>query len=98
MATAKMTFSLDEETTARLERTAERLHKPKSQVVREAIYDFSERVGRLSEKERLEMLRTFDEVMPRIPGRPLGEVKRELEAIRRARKGGGRRSTASTDR
>lgn len=92
MATVKMTFTLDEDTATRLQRTSERLRWPKSHVVREAIHDFSERVGRLSERERLRLLETFDTVVPRIPGRPLAEVEEELAVIRRARRSGGRRS------
>lgn len=92
MATTKVTLTLDQETVARLRRAAERLQKPKSQVVREAIHDYSERIGRLSEQERLRLLQAFDELIPRIPGRPVKEVERELGDIRRARRRGGRRS------
>ena len=92
MAVVKMTFSLDEETAAHLCRAAERLQQPKSQVVRTAIYDFSQRIGRLTEKERIETLRTFDRVVPSIPSRPLAAVEKELAAIRQARTAGGRRS------
>lgn len=45
----KMTFSLDEATADRLQRTSEALRKPKSEIVREAIQDYAERVGKLSE-------------------------------------------------
>lgn len=92
MASVKVTFTLDEATIAALRDASERLAKPKSAVVREAIHDFHERIGRLSERERLRMLRVFDEVVPRIPLRPVGEVEEELKAVRQARRGGGRRS------
>ena len=98
MARPKVTFTLDEATVSRLQRTAERLSKPKSQIVREAIHDYSERVGQLSERERLRMLEVFDKVVPAIPERPLDEVERELTAIRRARRTGGRRSSTGSDR
>ena len=52
MATVKMTFSLDEQTASRLNRTAEQLSIPKSQVVREAIADYSAQADRLSPTER----------------------------------------------
>ena len=90
MATTKVTFTLDDETVARLRRTAADLARPQSQVVREAIRDFSERAGRLSEAERLRMLRTFDETVPQIPERPLGEVEAEIRALRAERRTGGR--------
>ncbi|MFQ5742415.1 MAG: ribbon-helix-helix protein, CopG family [Acidobacteriota bacterium] len=98
MATTKVTFTLDEATIARLRQAAERLGKPKSQVVREAIQDYATRIGRLSEGERLRLLRVFDEVVPRIPSRPLARVEEELEAIRRSRRGGGRRSAETSRR
>ena len=91
MAT-KVTFTLDEETVARLSVTAERLARPKSQIVREAIRDYSDRTGRLSERERRRLLETFDRLVPAIPARPLKDVERELAELRRARRSGGRRS------
>lgn len=93
MATIKVTFTLDRATVSRLEQAAARLALPKSQVVREAILEYYERVGRLSERERLSLLRTFDEVVPRIPSRDVREVERELRAVRQARRAGGRRSS-----
>jgi hypothetical protein len=90
MASTKMTFSLDQRTVARLNEAAERLQKPKSQVVREAIEDYAERVGRLSETERRQLLKIFDEVVPAIGPRPLAEVEEEIAEVRRARRGGGR--------
>ncbi len=85
-----MTFTLDRETVGCLRQASERLAKPQSAVVREAIHDFSDRVGRLSERERLRLLRVFDEVVPRIPSRPAAQVRREIEDVRRARRAGGR--------
>jgi len=76
----------------RLAEAAVRLAMPKSQVVREAILEYYDRIGRLSERERLSLLRTFDEVLPRIPARDAGEVDRELKALRQARRSGCRRS------
>lgn len=94
MATVKVTFTLDEATIARLRQAAERLAKSKSEVVREAIHDFSERIGRLSERERLRLLRVLDEIAARGPSRPLAEVEGELKQIRAARRRGGRRSAS----
>jgi metal-responsive CopG/Arc/MetJ family transcriptional regulator len=88
----KMTFTLDEATAARLNQTAERLAKPKSEIIREAIRDFAERVGRLSERERRRMLQAFDEYVPRIPSRPASSVEKELREVRKARRSGGRKS------
>lgn len=91
-----MTFTLDEPTTARIDRTALRLGMSKSKVVREAIREYAERVGRLSEAERLRMLEVFDEVVRQIPERPVEIVEREIAALRRARRGGGRRSKSDS--
>lgn len=88
----KMTFSLDEDTAERLRRAAETRHKSMSQVLREAIGEYSERLGKLSETERRRMLGSFDELVPKIPERPLAEVDEEIEAVRQARQAGGRRS------
>src|SRR5262249_37578338 len=90
MGMTKVTLTLDQATVTRLQQAASSLALPKSQVVREAIAEFSERIGRLSEQERLILLRTFDDVVPRIPGRDVSQVDQELKAIRRARRSGGR--------
>jgi len=87
----KMTFTLDDETVARLRQSAERLAKPQSAIVREAIVDYADRVGRLSERERVRFLEVFDELVPKIPRRPAAEVDAELREIRAARRNGGRR-------
>ena len=98
MASVKMTFSLDEVTAHRLNQTAERLEMAKSAVVREAILEYADRTGRLSEKERRRLLRAFDDLVPKIPDRPTGEVEAELAEIRRARRAGGRTAPERTDR
>jgi hypothetical protein len=69
------------------------LKKPKSQIVREAIADFHERAGKLSEVERQRMLRVVRELVPSIPKRPLQEVEDEIAAVRTARRSGGRGGT-----
>ena len=86
-----MTFSLDERTAARIAQAAERLGLPKSGVVREAVREYAERVGRLGEGERLRLLALFDELVPRIPRRAAKAVNAEVAAVRAARRQGGRR-------
>ena len=88
----RATFTLDDETAAVLRRTAARLGKAKSEIVREAVQEYGARVGRLSEAERLRLLAVFDEVVPRIPERSLAEVEAELASLRDARRRGGRRA------
>lgn len=89
----KVTFSIDERTASRLNEAAERLAIPKSQVVPEAIQEYAERVGRLSEAEELRLLTIFDEMLPGIPERHVVEVENEIDEIRRARRSGGRSRT-----
>jgi metal-responsive CopG/Arc/MetJ family transcriptional regulator len=90
MATVKVTFTLDESTVAKLNQTAERLSKPKSEVVREAIQDFHARSDRLSEAERQRMVGVMKRILARAPDRTQADVDRELREIRRARRSGGR--------
>jgi len=92
MAAAKVKFALDEATVRRIETASKRLALSKSQVVREAVQDYYERLGQMSEQERKRMLRIFDEVIPQIPARPLNELRRELKAIRLARRSPGRKT------
>jgi len=96
--TIKMTFTLDERTAERIDRTAQRLGVSKSGVVREAVREYAARAGSLSEGERLRLLDVFDAVVPRIPLRPADAVDREIAAVRRARREGGRRTQARRSR
>jgi predicted transcriptional regulator len=88
----KVTFTLDPEAVRELDRAAERLAIPKSQVVREALRVYGEQLGRLSEAERAAKLEAFDRLTPQIPKRTRHEVEAELDRVRSARRGGGRRS------
>ena len=89
----KVTFSLDDDTVRRLRTAAERLRKPQSQVVREAVTEYADRIGRLSDGERLALLRTFDRLVPALPSRPTGAVDAEIRRLRADRRRGGRRSS-----
>ena len=86
----KMTFTLDDDAVRELDRAAERLDMPKSQVVREALRAYGEQLGRLTDEERAAMLETFDRVVPAIGDRPRTEVEAELSEVRAARRDGGR--------
>jgi len=87
----KVTFTLDDRTVSRLRHAAARLNKPQSQVVRDAINDHADRVGRLTEAERVRMLAAFDAMTGRRHTRAAADVDRELAALRSARRQGGRR-------
>ena len=91
MATTKVTFTFDQATIRRLDDAAARLAKPKSEIVREAIQDYHQRIGRLSESEKQRMLKALEEFMAKVPKRDQRETEAELKEIRRARRQGGRR-------
>ncbi len=90
----KLTFSVDEATVQTLKKTAERLRKSQSMVVREAVAEYAARAGRLTEHERRQMLKAVDQMIRLPPTRPQAEVARELRAVRHARRLGGRRHPA----
>jgi predicted transcriptional regulator len=87
----KMTFTLDDRTVSRLRQAAARENKPQSQVIREAVNDYADRVGRLSETERVRTLAALDAIVRKKATRSPADVDRELQSIRTARQGGGRR-------
>lgn len=86
----KVTFTLDEGTVTKLNRTAERLSKPKSEVVREAVAEYYDKAGRLSEAERTRMLGALRKFMAEPPTRPQKQAVAELRDLRRARRFRGR--------
>jgi predicted transcriptional regulator len=90
----KMTFTIDEDTAETLRRIAERVHRPQSQVLREAIRHYEPHAGQLSPEERQKRTKLFDQVIARIPERPAGEVDAELGEIRRSRRRGWQRKAA----
>jgi hypothetical protein len=93
MMTTKVSFTLDQVAMEKLQDAATRLALPKSEIVRKAILEFHDRLGRLTETERFVMLRAFDELVPKIPSRGAAAVNRELAAVRQARRSGGRRTS-----
>jgi metal-responsive CopG/Arc/MetJ family transcriptional regulator len=93
----KVSFTFDETTVDQLRRTAAKVRKPQSRVVREAIAEYAARADRLSEGERQRMLAVLDRAMRRRPSRPAAEVDAELREIRAARRRwGARRGAAKT--
>jgi predicted transcriptional regulator len=82
----KVTFTLDDETVARLRRMAARLSKPQSLVVREAIREYDERSGKLTDEERRRLLDAFDRLVPAIRGRTARDVEAEIRGVRAARR------------
>lgn len=82
---------MDEATIAEIKRTAERLRKPQSHVIREAVADYAARTDRLSERERRHLLGVLEGLRAPRPARSAADVDDELAALRRARRAGGRR-------
>ncbi len=91
----KVTYSLTETTVRQIRLTAARLGKAQSHVVREAVADYAARADRLSERERLRLLDVLEGLRRAKPTRPAKEVDAEIESIRAARRGGGRRRRVS---
>ena len=82
----RVTYSLDEATVGRIRRTAERLGKPQSHVVRDAVADYDARTDRLSEVERLRMLEVLDRLRDEPVTRSRESVEAELHDIRTSRR------------
>ena len=82
----KVTYSLDDTTVRRIRRAAERLRKPQSQVVREAVAEYDARADRLSEAERLRMLEVLDRLSKEPVTRSQESVDAELREIRASRR------------
>jgi metal-responsive CopG/Arc/MetJ family transcriptional regulator len=90
----KVTFTLDDATVEELRRTAARLKKPQSQVVREAVAEYSARTDKLTERERSRMLAILERLKRTKPTRTQAEADTEIAEIRAVRKLGGRRHPA----
>ena len=88
----KVTFSLDQETVEQIRRTASRLGKAQSHIVRDAVAEYSARADRLSERERLHLLGVLEDIGRLAPTRSARAVDEEMRAVRSARREGGRRS------
>jgi hypothetical protein len=90
MAT-RVTFTLDDAAIACLQDASTQLSRPKSEIVREAIHEFYDRIGRLSKRGRLAMLNAFDTLAPAIPPRSQQETDAEITVIRSSRRAGDRK-------
>ena len=93
----KVTYSLDDATVRRIRRAAERLGRPQSQVVREAVTEYAARTDRLSEAERLRMLEVLDQLRSEPSARSRESVDAELREVRRSRRESSLRRSAHDD-
>jgi metal-responsive CopG/Arc/MetJ family transcriptional regulator len=92
----KMTFTFDEATVDQLRRTAARVGKPQSRVVREAISAYAAKADKLTDDERRRMLAVLDRAMRRPPSRAVADVEAELREIRATRRRWGARPPAKS--
>jgi Arc/MetJ-type ribon-helix-helix transcriptional regulator len=88
----RVTFSLSEDTVSEIRRTAARLRKPQSHVVRDAVAEYAAKSNRLSDAERHQALATIERLRATRPTRSAAETDDELSMVRAARRAGGRRS------
>ena len=93
-AMMKVTFTLDDQTIERLRRTASRLAKPQSYVVREAVREYEARSTKLSDEERARMLAIVDRMVQEPHTRTAAEVDAELREIRASRRRWARRRSS----
>ncbi|MGE0816753.1 MAG: ribbon-helix-helix protein, CopG family [Vicinamibacterales bacterium] len=82
----KVTFTLDDATVATLKRTAARVRRPQSWVVREAVAEYGAKASQLTPDEQKRML----DVLTWAKGLPVAgtqrDVDRENAEIRRSRR------------
>ena len=88
----KVTYSLDDVTVRRIRLTADRLGKPLSLVVREAVADYAARTDRLSESERLRLLTVINRLRAHSERRALDAERQGLRGCTRSRDDVGRRN------
>ena len=86
----QVTFTLDDATVLALRRSAERLGRPQSAIVREAIADYAERIGRLSTHEQTHMLQVIDTFMSQPVLASVTAVDAELHELRQSRRAAAR--------
>jgi hypothetical protein len=89
----KVTYTLDDETVAAIRRTADRLGRAQSQVVREAVAEYAARTDRISDAERLRIVGILKALRKSPVTRSAAKADAELRELRSARRRGGRRST-----
>jgi hypothetical protein len=89
----KMTFTIDDSTADTLRRIANRLNKPQSQVLREAIRHYEPHAGHLTAEESDRRVELFDRALAAIPQRPASETDRELRNVRKSRRTGWQRQS-----
>jgi predicted transcriptional regulator len=88
----KVTMTLSDDAIEALNRTAKRLGKPKSEIVRQAILSYGQRPDELTPEERARRLAILEKIRATLPTRTQAEADAELREIRAVRRLGGRRT------
>jgi hypothetical protein len=86
------TLTLEDETIQHIERLARLLHKSTGEIVESAMEYMHPTPRPMSDEERQRRLKALDEMRKRPSTKSQEEVQREIEEIRAARRGGGRRT------
>lgn len=81
-----MTFTLDDDTVAKLKRAAARHKKPQSWVVREAVADYAAKSDMLSPDEKARMLAVLERLRQAPIEKTSADVDREIAEIRATRR------------
>lgn len=82
----KMTFTLDDDTVAKLKRAAVRHNKPQSWVVREAVADYAAKSDMLTPDEKARMLDALERFRRTPVTGTSADVAREVADIRASRR------------
>jgi predicted transcriptional regulator len=82
----KMTFTLDDDTVAKLKRAATRHNKPQSWVVREAVADYAAKSDMLTPEEKTRMLAALERFKQTPVTGTAADVDREIADIRASRR------------
>lgn len=87
----KVTYTLDDETVAKIRLAATRTNKPQSAIVREAVAHYAADRDRPGPEDIRRKLRILDAIMAMPPTRTTRAVDRELLELRKSRRAGWRR-------
>jgi predicted transcriptional regulator len=82
----KMTFTLDDDTVARLKRAAVRHNKPQSWVVREAVAEYAAKSDMLTPEEKTRMLAALERFRKTPITGTQADADREIAEIRASRR------------
>jgi predicted transcriptional regulator len=89
--TIKVTYTLDDETVAKIRLAATRANKPQSAIVREAVAHYAADPERPGHEDVRRKLRILDAILATPPTRTARAVDQELRELRKSRRAGWQR-------